>query len=167
MCPKQKDVFLSSEGDAWLKRNQSALGEKKYSDDLVVIELKKILSNNVLSVGGTLLEIGCGNGSRLEYLKKMFKLDVKGVDPSGEAVRFASKLGVDAKVGTADKLEYPSKTFDIIVFGFCLYLCDREDLFRIAYEADRVLKNSGFIIVLDFFSQNKNNENEYINITIK
>ena len=29
MCPKQKDVFLSSEGDAWLKRNQSALGEKK------------------------------------------------------------------------------------------------------------------------------------------
>jgi len=43
--------------------------------------------------------------------------------------------------------------FDIVVFGFCLYLCDREDLFRIAQEADRVLKPDGWLIIHDFFAK--------------
>ncbi len=38
------------------------------------------------------------------------------------------------------------------MFGFCLYLCDREDLFRIACEADRVLKNPGWLLIQDFYS---------------
>ena len=43
--------------------------------------------------------------------------------------------------------------FDIIVYGFCLYLCDRNDLFKIASEGNRVLRKNGFIIIYDFYSE--------------
>ena len=49
---------------------------------------------------------------------------------------------------------------DFVVFGFCLYLCDRSDLFQIAKEADRVLKNNGHIIIFDFYSS-ANTQNIY------
>ena len=39
-----------------------------------------------------------------------------------------------------------------MIFGFCLYLCDREDLFRIASEADRVLRPPGWLMIMDFYS---------------
>src|SRR5207253_396680 len=52
----------------------------------------------------------------------------------------------------AEQLPFDDKKFDIVIFGFCLYLCDREDLFRIASEADRVLKNPGWLLILDFYS---------------
>ena len=41
---------------------------------------------------------------------------------------------------------------DVLIFGFCLYLCDRNDLFRIAAEAHRVLKPSSWLAILDFWS---------------
>ena len=52
--------------------------------------------------------------------------------------------------GTAEALPFADASFDIVVFGFCLYLCDREDLFRVAAEADRVLKDPGWLVVSDF-----------------
>ena len=56
------------------------------------------------------------------------------------------------KQGTADKLPFKDKSMDILIFGFCLYVCDNEDLFQIASEANRVLKNRSWIAILDFWS---------------
>ena len=64
----------------------------------------------------------------------------------------AQSLGVRAIHGTADILPYDDSSFDIVIFGFCLCWCDREDLFRIVFEADRVLKDQGWLIVHDFYS---------------
>ena len=61
-------------------------------------------------------------------------------------------LGVHAQVGTADQLPFADKSFDVVIFGFCLNLCDRDDLFKIAAEADRVLKNPGWLLLKDFYS---------------
>ena len=38
------------------------------------------------------------------------------------------------------------------MFGFCLYLCDRDHLFQIAAEAHRVLKPESWLAILDFWS---------------
>ena len=38
-----------------------------------------------------------------------------------------------------------------MIFGFCLYFCDRKDLFKIACEVDRVLKDFGKLMILDFY----------------
>jgi SAM-dependent methyltransferase len=103
--------------------------------------------------GGRLLEIGCGGGQRLAWLSEKMKMNVHGVESSGKAVEVARQLGVDAVQGTAESLPYKNGDFDFVVFGFCLYLVDREDLFRVACEANRVLKNRGWLIIHDFYSE--------------
>ncbi|MGB6911936.1 MAG: hypothetical protein WBE42_04170 [Pseudolabrys sp.] len=52
---------------------------------------------------------------------------------------------------TADDLSaFGPDTIDLLIYGWCLYLCDREDLFKIVTEGDRILKDSGYLVVYDF-----------------
>jgi ubiquinone/menaquinone biosynthesis C-methylase UbiE len=147
---KQRDIFLKSEGNAWLKRNAGAVESRKLpeSDSLLMEVLDLPLSAKRTKV----LEIGCGDGTRLHWLNKQRGYDCYGVDPSAHAVKVAQQRGVTARQGTADQLPFENLQFDVVMFGFCLYLCDREDLFRIACEADRVLRNPGWLLLLDFYS---------------
>jgi ubiquinone/menaquinone biosynthesis C-methylase UbiE len=147
---KQKDVFLESEGNAWFRRNANAVGTRTLPDgDPLLVEILRL---SLPETGTKILEIGCGEGTRLRWLKEHGGFDCYGVEPSAEAVEAAKGKGVTAHRGTADRLPFEDGAFDVVMFGFCLYLCDREDLFRIAYEADRVLKNPGWLLILDFYS---------------
>jgi ubiquinone/menaquinone biosynthesis C-methylase UbiE len=150
MSKSAKETFLRSEGDAWIARNLDKLRSRKIDDDPVIKSIQKLSG---LASGAQLLEIGCASGQRLHWLEKQMGFKCMGVDPSAAAVAHARELGIEAVQGTADSLPYPSAAFDIVVFGFCLYLCDRGDLFKIATEADRVLKAPGWLIILDFFSE--------------
>lgn len=147
---KQKNIFLESEGNAWFERNAKLVSLHKLpeSDPL----LAEILDLPALEKGTKILEVGCGEGGRLSWLRENCGFDCYGVEPSAQAVEVAKKRGIAAHQGTADHLPFDDDTFDILTFGFCLYLCDREDLFRIACEADRVLKNPGWLLILDFYS---------------
>lgn len=147
---KQRDIFLKSEGNAWFKRNAGAVGSRKLPDSDSL--LTEILNLPLSAKGTKVLEIGCGDGTRLHWLKKQRGYDCSGVDPSARAVKVAQKRGITARQGTADQLPFEDQQFDLVVFGFCLYLCDRQDLFRIACEADRVLRNPGWLLLLDFYS---------------
>ena len=102
---KQNQIFLESEGDAWHCRNESILKQKNLStDDLIIQEILKIhgAKNNNLKI----LEIGCGNGYRLEWLKKNIGAKCYGIEPSNQAVKVALSKGVDVKQGTADFLPF-------------------------------------------------------------
>lgn len=150
---KQKDIFLQSEGDAWFRRNQQGVAARKLPDDDVL--LKELLDFQPVNAGDRLkvLEVGCGDGTRLAWLKNNLHAECYGIEPSAQAVAAARAKGIDVQQGTADALSFDSRSFDILIFGFCLYLCDREDLFRIASEADRVLRSPGWLMILDFYSQ--------------
>ena len=87
------------------------------------------------------LEIGCGQGLRLQELKNKKNWITNGLDPSFEAFKNGKRKGINVYQGTADKLPFNDRSMDILIYGFCLYVCDYEDLFQIAAEADRVLKN--------------------------
>ena len=164
---KQETIFSDSEANAWFDRNKYALKNKDFSDDLIVKEIISI-NNEVDETiempknGLKLLEIGCGNAGRLKYLENTIKLQCHGIEPSKKAASEANANGIAVKVGTAEKLDFEDKYFDIIVYGFCLYLCDRDDLFKITKEANRVLKKKGFIIIMDFYNPWKNKKNKYI-----
>lgn len=149
---KQKEIFLKREGNSWYSRNKDKLAARKLPDEDAILreilELPQIEGERHLKV----LEIGCGDGARLAWLKKNVKADCYGIEPSADAVLAATARGVNVVQGVADELPFESKSFDIVIFGFCLYLCDREDLFKIAYEADRVLRNSAWLIIMDFYS---------------
>ena len=166
---KQKDIFLSGEGDQLFKRNKEGLENIDYSQDLVVSEIREILNESkpdslLKTIGGgiKLLEIGCGDGGRLSYLQEHYNVECHGIDPSAMVIEKAQSYGIRASVGTADSLQFDDGFFDILVFGFCLYLCDRKDLFVIAAEANRVIKSKGFIVILDFFHTGKHKKNKYV-----
>ena len=148
---KQKEIFLSSEGDAWFSRNERSVKDRKLPDDDPILNEITDIHHRT---GGRLkvLEVGCGEGSRLAWMTSNLNADCYGIDPSSKAVAAARAQGINAQQGTADKLPFDNQNFDIVIFGFCLYLCDREDLFRIASEADRVLRSPGWLMILDFFS---------------
>jgi ubiquinone/menaquinone biosynthesis C-methylase UbiE len=142
---KQKDIFLKLEGDAWFVRNQASMSSRRLPDeDPLLMELLAIsaqLSSRKQDL--RILEIGCGDGTRLKWLKNNLNAECFGIEPSWQAVISACDKGIHAQQGSADMLPFKDGSFDIVIFGFCLYLCDREDLFRIASEADRVLINPG------------------------
>jgi ubiquinone/menaquinone biosynthesis C-methylase UbiE len=152
----QKEIFLASEGDAWFSRNKEVVENFDFSaNDEIVTCLREIIERSGASTDRPLriLEIGCGDGSRLAYLSRTWPVTAFGVEPSAQAVGVACGRGVNAIQGTADQLPFTNAMFDIVVFGFCLYLSDREDLFRIAQEADRVLKSDAWLVVHDFYSK--------------
>jgi ubiquinone/menaquinone biosynthesis C-methylase UbiE len=143
----QKDIFLSGEGDAWYRRNKAYFLSLNENNDSVfdfIVE-QKLSPKSVL-------EIGCADGRRLNIINKAFNAKCYGLDVSSEAIKEGTEeySNIELNVGSADQLKFADKTFDLVIFGFCLYLCDRHDLFKIAAEADRVLKNNGMIIIKDF-----------------
>ena len=148
----QKDIFLLSEADAWYERNQKAVSKTDFSVDPVATAVVELANMQAAGERLQVLEIGCGEGRRLAWLSGTLGLDVFGLEPSALAVEQACARGVKAKRGTADSLPFENAAFDIVIFGFCLYLCDRQDLFRISQEADRVLKPDSWLVINDFFA---------------
>lgn len=150
----QKDVFLGGEGDAWFARNREIIARPTHlENDAVVAAVADIVRIDQPAASRLkLLEIGSSNGMRIERLRDVYGFEVAGIEPSAAAVADATGRGLAVTVGTADALPHPAGTFDIVIFGFCLYLCDPADLFRIASEADRVVKSPGWIIIHDFFA---------------
>ncbi len=101
-----------------------------------------------------ILEIGCGAGYRLAVLRGEFGADCYGIDPSTKAIEYghARYPELVLESGTAKSLPYADNRFDLVIFGFCLYLCDPGDHFRIAWQADRVLQDGGYLVVHDFLA---------------
>ena len=148
----QRQAFLDNEGDAWFSRNKhhEISGSNRF-DPLYPMLCDLPIAKNDPSTT-TIAEIGCGQGLRLAQLQQVFGCNVKGIDPSPSAVSSAQKLGIDATIGTAENLPFRDQSIDLLIFGFCLYLCDRIDLFRIASEAHRSLKPVSWIAIIDFWS---------------
>ena len=149
MEPSQKSEFLRTEGDAFFQRNQQSLlpdGQLAATDPLLA------LLSTWSPFPARVLEIGCANGWRLDRVRALGAVKLHGVDPGAGAVAAGRRAypDLDLQVGTADQLPFPDASFDLVIFGFCLYLCDPSDYFRIVAEADRVLACSGQLCVLDF-----------------
>lgn len=132
---KQSDIFLSGEGAAWAARNVDCMGK----DDPVTPALVDagIRPRRVL-------EVGCGNGWRLVKLFEMFECAVFGIDPGAEKGSWIGR-GQAADLGWWD-----DGFFDLVIFGFCLYLVDPQDYFKAVSEADRVLADGGHLVIHDF-----------------
>lgn len=137
----QKSVWENGAGDDWFTRNKAELGNR----DLILPTLDRIEGFRPKSV----LEIGAANGWRLKLIKDRYDCKVTGIDPSPAAAKDATKNDIHIDVGTADSLPYPDKSFDLIIFGFCLCLIGPEDWLRVVLESDRVLKDGGMILTYD------------------
>ena len=156
----QKNLYLQSEGDAWFMRNLLALEAKNAAHDIdFLLSYLAPLKGKNTKKKFRFLEIGCGSGHKTKYLAENLMCGGWGVDPSARAIKYAtSTFGnnsdtsyeLNFSVGTADDLNFADNFFDILYFGFCLYVVDRSLLSKTFAEANRVLRKGGFLAILDF-----------------
>lgn len=144
----QKTVFLTEEGDNYFRRHRNLTTPTE--NDYVL----DALGQTGLQFG-RFLEIGCSNGYRVDSLSKATGAKGGGIDPSMEAISTGKSLygdDIDLRQGSADALPFEDDSFDLVIFGFCLYLTDPKDHFRIASETHRVLCDGGSVLIYDFLS---------------
>ena len=150
----QSATFLEGEGDAWFSRNQQQLesSDTPSIDVDFICESLKPFRGSIQNI----LEIGCGSGKKLSQLTSHFKASGYGLDPSLMAINKAREITqlqdskLSFEVGLATDLPYKDAQFDLVFFGFCLYLIPPLETYKAIMEANRVLKWGGFLAILDF-----------------
>ena len=74
----------------------------------------------MIPVGARVLDIGCGDGSLLEYLVRAKNVDGRGLELIQQNVNQCVARGLSVVQGDADTdlSEYPSGVFDIVILNF-------------------------------------------------
>lgn len=144
----QRDVFLHGEGDAYFRRNAAGYDAAQAATSTFALDVLR----PYVGSGARVLEVGCANGLNLERLRRSAGSTGSGIDPSAAAVEAGRSdfPALDLRVGTAEALPFGDAAFDVVLFGFCLYVTDRALLPRVVAEADRVLRDGGFLAIVDF-----------------
>jgi len=148
----QKNAFIDYEADAWFNRNQEIILNYSKDNDRVISVIKEYNLDPK-----SVLEIGCSAGYRLNGIKTLFdNCSVFGIEPSKQAINYGKLHFPDVGFinGTADDLNnFGNESMDIVIVGFVFYVIDRNIFFKVVAEIDRVLKNGGVLIIVDFFSE--------------
>ena len=76
--------------------------------------IAQIIQNNK-----RVLDIGCGDGTLMEYLKENQKNDVRGLEPKKDLVQKCISKGLSVIEGDAEKelIQFPKKSFDYVVLS--------------------------------------------------
>jgi ubiquinone/menaquinone biosynthesis C-methylase UbiE len=119
-------------------------------------EIIKILKSIPDIFGKSILEIGCNSGPNLIKIKNNFPMgQLAGIDISERAIKEGQRLlpEADLRVGTADKLPWPDKSFDVVLADAILMYIGPDKIQKVISEMIRVAKD--MIIIVDFHYGNK------------
>lgn len=95
----------------------------------------------------SVLDIGCGSGQLTQMLVGRFH-DVTGIDPSNEQISNAeNRSGVKYLVGTAEKIDLPNQSVDVICAAQAVHWFDRKQFYD---EVKRIAKPGGFIALISY-----------------
>lgn len=80
--------------------------------------------------GGNILDVGCGEGTLVDFLSDRQKKKYLGIDISSEAIKIGKRKrrGMDFQCVEAESFETKRK-FDVIVFNEVLYYLDDAEIF--------------------------------------
>ncbi len=102
---------------------------------------------SALKKRGKLLDVGCGTGYFLKYLKENYPTwKIFGIEPSDLLRKVASdNIGINIKIGTLDRIPFPDEYFDVVTCNDVLEHSAklRENIL----ELKRVLKPNGILFV--------------------
>lgn len=102
------DFYTSEESNRY---NQNT-GMRKTQEELTEIALSFL---NYKNFDINILDVGCGTGFSLEYLKKKGYLSLKGIDPSKEMIKIAKAKKLDVKLGGFQDLSKIYEKYDVII----------------------------------------------------
>jgi len=93
---------------------------------------------------GHILDIGCGNGETLYFLKQL-GWDVRGVDPDAKACAAAKIAGIPAFCGDVIEARYPDAFFDVVRINHVMeHISNPREIFK---EIKRITKPGGEVII--------------------
>lgn len=145
---KQEDIFADGEGDAWFSRNFWKMHDQEENDPVY-----DMIKHHLPGINGWALEFGCSNGWRLDKLRHEGRIhNGYGIDPSMAAIANGSARFKDIELrrGTMTAHPHGANSMHLLIYGFCLYVSDPEDLFEIVTQANNILLDGGHIIIHDF-----------------
>lgn len=132
-------------------------GMKKMQLELTQIALdlaKPISENKDINI----LDIGCGTGFSLEYLKGLGYFSIKGIDPSKEMINIAKIKKLNVKIGGFENLDKITEKFDFIISisSFQWSITNKKDIEiknivkKIGKKIFKILKKNG-VCVIQFY----------------
>ena len=110
----------------------------------------KIISN-LIDKNTRVLDVGCGDGTLMEYLKDSRKIDIRGIEISKNNVQKCLSKGLTVIEGDAEKdlLQFPDGSFDFVILSQTLqaFLTPEiviKELLRVGKKAVVTIPNFGF-----------------------
>lgn len=94
-----------------------------------------------------ILDVGAGTGGTTKFLKRYGK--VVGLEPNQLARDLARKKGIKLLSGSAEKLSFEAKSFDLICLFDVLYHKGVKNDLKALKEAGRILRPRGHLIITD------------------
>lgn len=101
---------------------------------------------------GRILDICCGTGNQLKYLKKRGFQRMEGIDISLSMLSQAGKgaNSVNCSAGDASAMPFDKGSFDLGIISFALHEKPKKIAHAIVEEAERVIKPGGYLVVVDY-----------------
>jgi len=95
---------------------------------------------------GRVLDIGCGNGKFLSYVRTFGNIDIFGTEMEGRSARRAAKIkDINLKIGELSEKDYPKMDFDVVTM-FHVFEHLKEPS-RYLDLIDKKLKPNGYLIM--------------------
>ena len=103
--------------------------------------------------GQTLMDIGCGNGASMAFIREHYGMTVLGIDLSEKMIHDGTQIspGLPVCLGDAEHLSFQNESMDIALTECCM--CHFANDLAVLREIYRVLKPSGHMIVTDMFAR--------------
>lgn len=117
--------------------------------------------------GVSLLDIGCGKGATVEYIKKGYDLNCTGIDTSSLLINEGLKRNPDLNlmVGDSEKLPFQNKRIDGVIAECSFSLMKNKK--AVLDEVKRVLRTKGKFIISDMYHRNHETKQLSKDITIE
>jgi len=110
----------------------------------------KIISS-LINKNTRVLDVGCGDGTLMDYLKDSRKIDIRGIEISKNNVQKCLSKGLTVIEGDAEKdlLQFPDSSFDFVILSQTLqaFLTPEiviKELLRVGKKAVVTIPNFGF-----------------------
>ena len=107
--------------------------------------------SKIIEKNKRVLDVGCGDGTLMEYLKEKQRNDVRGLEPQKDLVQKCIAKGLPVIEGDAEKelIQFPKKSFDYVVLSQTLQAFFNpeevlEQLLRIGKQTIVTIPNFGY-----------------------